>query len=91
MDLRCDGCGGGCCDVWMGEMAEKAELGFEARDTLHVARVVTSYMVVVVTSDGFKRSVVVKLQSTVVGEGEGILRRRGEELTREKKIAEDQI
>ncbi|KAL0716116.1 hypothetical protein Bca4012_065438 [Brassica carinata] len=91
MDLRCDGGGGCCCDVQMGKMAEKAELGFKARDTPHVARVVTSDMVVVVTSDGFKRRVVVKLQSTVVGEAEGFLRRRGEELTREKKIAEDQI
>lgn len=50
MDLRCD-CG--CSDVRMGEMSDKAELGFEARDTLHVVRVVTS--------DGFKRSMVVKL------------------------------
>ncbi|CAF2043772.1 unnamed protein product [Brassica napus] len=75
MDLRCDG--GGCGDQRMGEMAEKAEFGFEGRDILYVVRVMTT--------DGGGAS------STVVGEAEEFLRGRGEELTREMKIAEERI
>ncbi|CAG7863794.1 unnamed protein product, partial [Brassica rapa] len=78
IDLRCDGGGGG--DQRMGEMAEKAEFGFEGKDILYVVRVMTS--------DGGCGG---EASSTVVGEAEGFLRGRGEELTRETKIAEERI